>query len=180
VKAHRLPPLGLSLALVLGAWLIAGRPSIGRPAASSRAGLIDLHQIDELRARFNADAGFTRLILVLSPRCPECRQGAHWVRDDVLSAHPNANLRVYAIWTDKYPGDGREAWDGGGLSDPRVAHFWDGADVTGRWFVANLSTNKGRDWDAFLLFGPQAQWETRPGPRLASGPANGWMFSWLF
>jgi hypothetical protein len=169
VKSRRLAYLAISLALVVGAWLVAGQPTIGRPSDATRVGLTELPRVDELRSQFNADAGMTRLILVLSPMCPECRAGARWVSDAVLAAYPTASLRVYAIWTDKYPGDGRAAWNGGGLTDPRVTHYWDGKDVTGRWFVANLPTYEGRDWDAFLLFGPHAQWRSQPGPLLASG-----------
>lgn len=88
---------------------------------------------------------------------------------ELLTTYPNAPLRVYAIWTEKLAGDRRGAWDGGGLTDHRVAHFWDGQDAAGRWFVDHLPTYRGRDWDAFLLFGPAATWTAVPAPLLGSG-----------
>jgi hypothetical protein len=93
------------------------------------------------------------------------------VQDQLLAAHPDAPLRVFAIWVDKRAGDGRHAWDGGGLTDPRVVHFWDGADVTEGWFVAHQPGYLGCDWDAYLLFGPEATWRSRPMPLVGSGSA---------
>lgn len=67
VRRRGVRPLVLSLLFVLGAWLVAGRPPIWHQPDPPRAGLTELRGVDELRARFNADAGKTRLILVLSP-----------------------------------------------------------------------------------------------------------------
>lgn len=36
-------------------------------AQTASAKLFDLHDVSELRTRFNADAGFTRLVLLVSP-----------------------------------------------------------------------------------------------------------------
>jgi hypothetical protein len=49
---------------------IAAPPSSAQSAAAAQAApaqLVDLHDLSELRARFNADAGFTRLVLLVSP-----------------------------------------------------------------------------------------------------------------
>lgn len=62
-----LVPLVVSLVLVMGAWLVAGRPPIGLHTVPSRTGLTELRSITQLQARFNADTGTTRLILILSP-----------------------------------------------------------------------------------------------------------------
>jgi hypothetical protein len=91
------------------------------------------------------------------------------VQETLLAAHPEAPLRVYAVWVDRRAGDSRGAWDGGGLIDPRVRHFWDGDDVTGRWFVDHVPGYRGSDWDAYLLFGPDAVWRAFPAPLLSSG-----------
>jgi hypothetical protein len=48
-------------ALVLGAWTSFGAP------ASARTELRDLATVEELRTRFEADGGRTRLVLLLSP-----------------------------------------------------------------------------------------------------------------
>jgi hypothetical protein len=62
-----LVPLALSAAIVAAAWLVAGRPPIGPRADPPRDGLAELGGVADLRARFNADAGTARLVLVLSP-----------------------------------------------------------------------------------------------------------------
>jgi len=98
-----------------------------------------------------------------------CHAGASWVRTQILEHYRSAKLRVYVIWTAKLTFDSRDQWDGGGLSDPRVIHLWDQQDILGNWFVANLPGYQGSDWDAYLLFGPNATWTAQPQPLISSG-----------
>jgi hypothetical protein len=60
-------PLACSLLLVLGTWLLAGRPPLWHQTDPPRDGLTELRSVDEFRARFNADAGMARLVLIFSP-----------------------------------------------------------------------------------------------------------------
>ena len=53
-------------ALLLAAWLIVDSPLFHK-AAPPGLRLTDLRAVSQLRARFEADRGMTRLILVLSP-----------------------------------------------------------------------------------------------------------------
>jgi len=98
-----------------------------------------------------------------------CLEGASWVQTQILEHYRSAKLRVYVIWTAKLTFDSRDQWDGGGLSDPRVIHLWDQQDILGNWFVANLPGYQGSDWDAYLLFGPNATWTAQPQPLISSG-----------
>jgi len=91
------------------------------------------------------------------------------VQSEVLTTHPNANLRVYAIWTSKLFGDARNRWDAAGLTDQRVTHLWDATNVSGEWLAANIEGHQGSDWDTYLLFGPDATWTAQPGPLRSSG-----------
>jgi hypothetical protein len=91
------------------------------------------------------------------------------VQSEILKAHPQARLRVYAIWTDKLFGDARNRWDAAGLTDPRVVHLWDAADVSGDWLVDHVSSYQGGDWDSYLLYGPGATWTSQPAPLRSSG-----------
>jgi hypothetical protein len=91
------------------------------------------------------------------------------VQSKLLNPHPHARLRVYAIWVNKLFGDRRDRWDAAGLTDPRVVHLWDAADVSGGWLAANVAGNQGGDWDTYLLFGPQATWTSQPTPLASSG-----------
>ena len=52
------------------------------------------------------------------------------MQSKLLNAHPDARLRVYAIWVNKLFGDARNRWDAAGLTDPRVVHLWDTDDVS--------------------------------------------------
>ncbi len=91
------------------------------------------------------------------------------MQTQILEHYRSAKLRVYVIWTAKLTFDSRDQWDGGGLSDPRVIHLWDQQDILGNWFVANLPGYQGSDWDAYLLFGPNATWTAQPQPLISSG-----------
>jgi hypothetical protein len=53
-------------ALLLAVWLIAESPFFHKTAPPGLR-LSDLRAVSQLRARFDADRGMTRLILVLSP-----------------------------------------------------------------------------------------------------------------
>ena len=91
------------------------------------------------------------------------------MQSKILKAHPDARLRVYAIWVNKLFGDARNRWDAAGLTDPRVVHLWDAQDVSGGWLADNVAGNQGGDWDIYLLFGPDASWTSRPSPLVSSG-----------
>ena len=91
------------------------------------------------------------------------------MQEEILARNPGAELRVYAIWVNKYFLASRDRWDGGGLTDRRVVHLWDERDLTGDWFVAHLDSFRGGNWDSYLLFGPDAEWTTLPSPLLSSG-----------
>ncbi len=39
----------------------------------------------------------------------------------------------------------------------------------GDWFVAHEPDDQAGDWDAYLLFGPQATWTSQPPPLISSG-----------
>jgi hypothetical protein len=91
------------------------------------------------------------------------------VQDHILKTHPHAKLAVYALWTDKLFFDARSEWDTDGLVDRRVVHLWDGKDIAGDWLMTHLPDDQGGDWDAYLLFGPNATWTAAPHPLLSSG-----------
>ena len=91
------------------------------------------------------------------------------MQSEILKAHPQARLRVYAIWVPKVFGDARHRWDAAGLTDPRVVHLWDEPNVSGEWLAANVQGHQGGDWDTYLLFGPDAIWTSQPTPLRSSG-----------
>ena len=96
---------------------------------------------------------------------------AEQVHTEILATNPSIDLRVYAIWFNMYPGDQRSKWDGSLLSDPQVTQFWDEKKIVGRWLVERGVVDYAAPilWDAYLLFGPEAVWESIPSPLLSWG-----------
>jgi hypothetical protein len=72
---------------------------------------------------------------------------------------------VYAIWMPVLAGDSRAALDETVLDDPRVTQLWDQQQLVGNW----LQAHGGAFWDTFLVYGPDARWQTEPTETLASG-----------
>ena len=71
------------------------------------------------------------------------------------------------------PSDARDEWDDQMLADPRVTHLWDAERTVGQWLANDQNINLGDTgevvWDAFLLFGAEAAWESAPADLLAWG-----------
>lgn len=89
-----------------------------------------------------------------------------------MEKHPTADLAVYAVWLPVLPGDERAAWDERLLPDTRVTHFWDEQRLTGFWFARQgylEGQHFGFVWDAYLLFGPEAKWESKPLSLMSEG-----------
>jgi len=79
------------------------------------------------------------------------------VQNEILTKNPSANLRVYVVWFNMYPGDARWRWDGDGMTDPRVSHFWDEQKTVGTWFSVNLTKRESPTWDFYAVYGPGAR-----------------------
>ena len=95
------------------------------------------------------------------------------MQKEILEANPTSKLRVYVIWFSMIPTDSRSRWNwtGGILEDSRVVHFWDEKKKAGRFFANKDPETDDPDvvWDAYYLYGPEAQWLAKPEPLLASG-----------
>lgn len=87
----------------------------------------------------------------------------------ILEKYPDANVNIYAIWFDMFPGDARDKWKPTLLSDNRVMHFWDEGRIAGQWFAKNVRGRDGISWDIYFLYGPDANWQTIPSPLISSG-----------
>jgi len=130
--------------------------------------------LSELKAQFNKDKGALRLVVLVSPTCPECVGGAGWIQDYVLKRYPNLPIKVYAIWYEMYPGDSPDDFPAAQklMPDRRVTHWWDQKKTVGRWFHNVVPTNvKGEiQWDAYYLYGENATWtEQQPASLLTWG-----------
>jgi hypothetical protein len=93
------------------------------------------------------------------------------VQSELLAKSPTADVRRYAVWFDMLPGDARWRWDGGGLTDPRVQHFWDEHKKIGTWFSENLTDSDSPTWDFYALYPPDAR--DLASPTSMGGPIIG-------
>ena len=66
-------------------------------------------------------------------------------------------------------GDSRDRWDGDGLVDPRVRHFWDEHKLVGNWYSASVLHHAGTTWDFYAVYGPDATWSSEPPRAISQG-----------
>jgi hypothetical protein len=90
------------------------------------------------------------------------------VQSQLLNPHPQAWLRVYAIWVNKQVRDARSRWDAAGLTDPRVVHLWDAKDASGAWLAGNVPGYQGSDWDLPAVR-PRGHLDRQPSPLRSAG-----------
>jgi len=68
------------------------------------------------------------------------------------------------------PGDSKLFVDLKLLNDRRVTNLWDENKLIGHWFDQHVTNEKGGTvWDAYFLYGTQAQWDQQLGPLVGSG-----------
>ncbi len=83
------------------------------------------------------------------------------MQTEILEKNPSADVRVYAVWFDMLPKDTRQRWPADLLTDGRVKHFWDEAKVAGNWYATQTNFPRAQ-WDAWFLYGRDAQWGDSP------------------
>ena len=93
---------------------------------------------------------------------------------EILEKNPTAKLRVYVVWFSMLPTDARSrwSWTSGVLADSRATHFWDEKRIVGSWLAKQENPQADRPglvWDAFYLYGPDAEWVAKPEPLIISG-----------
>jgi hypothetical protein len=129
--------------------------------------------LDDLKTRFNQDAGALRLVVLVSPTCPQCVSGASWIQEYALKRNPTLDVKVYAIWYEMYPGDSPDDFPAarGLMPDKRVTHLWDPGKDVGRWFYGFVPSDvRGEiEWDAFYLFDKTSVWNDKPTALLTAG-----------
>jgi hypothetical protein len=95
-----------------------------------------------------------------------CRQGAREVQEKVLAVLPSDKLKVFVVWTPRYPGDNRDKAMAATtlVGDKRAIHFWDGGRHVGTDYgkVLKLPGKRQFAWDVYLAFDASARWEKTP------------------
>ena len=96
------------------------------------------------------------------------------MQNEILDKNPAAKLNVYVIWFSMLSTDARSrwGWTSGVLADRRAMHFWDEKRIVGSWFAKQdnpQDKSPGIVWDAFYLYGPDAEWDSKPEPLIVRG-----------
>jgi thiol-disulfide isomerase/thioredoxin len=120
--------LAVLAALVVG--VVYFRRTGHAPAGQPQLVELRATSLSTLQDGFNRESGKLRVILLLSPTCPTCLQGASAV-EEVLKRHPDSRIVVFAVWEPMLSTDWSKPGTGTlqRLSDSRVQQFWD-ADHT--------------------------------------------------
>ena len=91
------------------------------------------------------------------------------MQSQLLTDYPSDPLVVYAVWLRMLVGDSSDEWDETVMPDLRVQHFWDTELEAAQWFARHVDGYKGTAWDVYYLYGPDAAWNSVPGPLVDSG-----------
>jgi hypothetical protein len=127
--------------------------------------------VADLASDFNAAPHVTRIVLLVSPTCPDCLHGASLVADG-LRRHPDNDVRVFVLWVLALSGDSADAaavvaGDRFGV-DSRAHHYW---EEDGGWSLASAfrpAIGLGPidpeqiAWDVYLLYRPGIRWDSTP------------------
>ena len=89
----------------------------------------------------------------------------------ILDANAQADLKVYAVWFNMLQNDDHSKWPAKILTDPRVRHFWDDDQEVGAWYAKNVTGSDSGDiqWDAYFLYGADAEWTVQPSGMVSWG-----------
>ena len=124
----------------------------------------------ELRRDFNASSDATRVLLLVSPTCEHCLEGAHIVAD-ALARAPDVDVDVLVHWLHALSADSDAVAVSSAAAfgdDDRVRHYWEEADG---WSIASefrpvLGLGdydpERFAWDVYLLYLPGASWGDTP------------------
>lgn len=126
---------------------------------------------EALRVAFNVDSDKARILLLLSPTCDLCRQGASVVQRQLLNTiGQDAPVRAFVIWTPILADDQEAAACAATalVPDTRAAHFWDGGRAASAAFHQTLGLPDDIPaWDVYLVYGSGVRWtagDTPPNP----------------
>ncbi len=85
------------------------------------------------------------------------------MRDEILEAFPNADLRVSIVWIPMLFADSEAAAEfaASSLTDPRVRQFYDAEKLVGRIVAMSLG-HDGTAWDTYLFYDRETVWTDLP------------------
>lgn len=136
------------------------------PPVQALKGQSSLHSVSyggrEFLNAFNAASDQTRLVLVFSPTCGHCLQGASEVAQ-ILQQLPDARVKVLILWSPLLARDSRFAAQDATvyLPDSRAQHFWDLWTFGVNHYTQKLKYPEDRlAWDIFVLYEAGISWRS--------------------
>jgi hypothetical protein len=85
-----------------------------------------------VRTAFNADAGKVRVLIVVSPTCGECLEGASEVSEQVAKINQGKTVPLYVLWVPRRGGREKDVPAATRvIADTSAQEFWDGNDLLG-------------------------------------------------
>lgn len=116
-----------------------------------------------LREAFNGAKKTTRILVVLSPTCPECLNGYQTIKV-FFRKFQSATIRGFVVWIPMLSSDTAKSASIKALElkVPRIRHGWDKIYEIGNSFMKTLSLHRTA-WDIYLIYKPGSIWkETNP------------------
>lgn len=111
------------------------------------------------RVDFNRDRDKVRVVLLVSPTCPECLHGASVIESQLFDRNPSRKLAGYAIWVPKLGARETDVAAGTTVAaDPRIRDYWDANERIGAFYEPMLPTPGTESWDVYMIFPPGVVW----------------------
>ena len=111
-----------------------------------------------VRSAFNADTGKVRVVMVVSPTCGACLEGASEVSEQVAKINQGKTVPLYVLWVPRRGGQEKDVPNATRVIVDASAHeFWDGNNLLGVQYRQVLGW-RGNAWDVYMVYGPKAQW----------------------
>lgn len=111
-----------------------------------------------VKAAFNADAGKVRVLMVVSPTCGACLEGASEISQQVAGISQGKAVPLYVLWVPRRGGREKDVPAATQVITDASAHeFWDGNNLLGEQYKQVLGW-RGNAWDVYMVYGPKAEW----------------------
>ncbi len=120
---------------------------------------------EALRTAFNEDVDKLRVLMLVSPTCGPCREGASVMQRDVLAQIDDPSLRAYVAWVPILPADSADAAGASSsiVEDGRAMQFWDGRKALSGPFALTLRLPEGSPaWDVYMVYPVGVTWDDAP------------------
>jgi len=161
----------LSVVPLLIGLLSFGVNAQAQPTASASYTVLD-DQGSQLRADFNRGVGSVRLLFVVDPVCPTCLRGLEDLNGALLGHTQDARLQTFVVHVPvlhpaAQPKDVPPAAQL--LHNAQVRNYWNPSGAFGNLLSKAVGLKSGDRqvyaWDVWLLYGPEAKWESTEPPR---------------